>query len=139
MKKSFHLAFPITDLEKTIEFYVDLLGCTIGRRSSNWVDLNFFGNQITAQVNEEAICKLPYYRSESDSYPVYHFGVVLEWKEWHELKDRLSDSNYSFLIEPKIVFEGEVGEQYTMFLEDPNGYPLEFKTFHKEEDLFKFE
>ncbi|MDO7614246.1 MAG: VOC family protein [Crocinitomicaceae bacterium] len=137
MKSSFHLAFPIKNLQNTKEFYVDLLGCSIGRESSNWMDFNFFGHQLTAQVNPDAVCSFPFYRSEKNAFPFYHFGAVLTWKDWHEMEAKLSESKIRFLIEPKIVFSGEVGEQKTMFVEDPNGYAIEFKAFEQDDQLFK--
>lgn len=137
MQSSFHLAFPIKNLQETKEFYVDLLGCSIGRQSSNWMDFDFFGHQLTAQVNPEAVCSFPFYRSEKNALPFYHFGAVLSWSDWHLMEAKLMESQISFLIEPKIVFEGEVGEQKTMFIEDPNGYAIEFKTFEQDDHLFK--
>ena len=41
----FHLAFPVTDLEATKKFYVDGLGCTLGRESSSAVILGLAGHQ----------------------------------------------------------------------------------------------
>lgn len=137
MKSLFHLAFPIKNLEETKVFYVDLLGCPIGRKSSNWMDFNFFGHQLTAQVNSEAVCSFPFFRSEKNAFPFYHFGAVLSWSDWHEMEVKLRESRIKFLIEPKIIFPGEVGEQKTMFLEDPNGYAIEFKTFEIASNLFK--
>lgn len=137
MQSPFHLAFPIKNLQSTKEFYVNLLGCSIGRKSSNWMDFNFFGHQLTAQVNPEAVCSFPFYRSDKNAFPFYHFGAVLTWKDWHEMEVKLKERGIAFLIEPKTVFGGEVGEQKTMFVEDPNGYPIEFKTFEKDDSLFK--
>ncbi|MDG1659349.1 MAG: VOC family protein [Crocinitomicaceae bacterium] len=137
MNPSFHIAFPIKDIELTKKFYCDVLGCTIGRSASNWIDLNFFGHQITAHVNKEAVCSLPYYRSNVNALPLYHFGAVLQWNDWHRLLYRLMEKKIPFLIGPKTVFEGEVGEQKTFFLEDPNGYAIEFKSFQNEDNLFK--
>jgi extradiol dioxygenase family protein len=137
MKSSFHLAFPIKNLKDTKEFYVDLLGCSIGRESSNWMDFNFFGHQLTAQVNPEAVCSFPFFRREKTPFPLYHFGAVLTWNDWHEMEVKLKLSKIRFLIEPKIVFGGEIGEQKTMFVEDPNGYAIEFKSFEQDNHLFK--
>lgn len=137
MSTSFHLAFPIKDLEETKKFYCDVLGCSIGRSASNWIDLDLYGNQITAHVNQEAVCSSPYCRSDANLFPLYHFGVVLQWNDWHRLMYRLQEEKVKFLIEPKTVFEGEIGEQKTFFLEDPNGYAIEFKSFQNEENLFK--
>ena len=137
MKTAFHIAFPVKNLQDTKEFYCDILGCSIGRKSSNWMDFDFFGHQLTVQVNEEAVCTFPFYRSEKNAFPFYHFGAVLSWKDWHQMEIKLRERNVSFLIEPKLVFKGEVGEQKTMFLVDPNGYAIEFKTFEQDESLFK--
>lgn len=136
MKASFHLAFPIKDLEATRKFYVDLLGCTIGRQSSNWMDFNFFGNQLTAQVNPDAVCSFTFHQNEKSPFPSYHFGAVLPWREWHLMADHLKANSIPFLIEPKLVFQGEVGEQKILFIEDPNGYFIEFKAFENEESIF---
>ncbi len=42
----FHLAIPVTDLQKARSFYRDVLGCVEGRSGDHWVDLNFFGHQL---------------------------------------------------------------------------------------------
>ncbi|MGB1453099.1 MAG: VOC family protein [Crocinitomicaceae bacterium] len=137
MNTSFHLAFPIKNLHETKKFYCDILGCPIGRSSSNWIDLDFYGNQITAHVNEEAVCSVPYHPGSKSMFPLYHFGAVLEWNDWHELVLRLKEQKITFLIDPQTVFEGEVGEQKTFFLQDPNGYSIEFKSFEERQSLFK--
>ena len=44
--------------------------------------------------------------------------------------------NQKFVIEPYIRFEGQPGEQATMFLLDPSGNALEFKAFKDMGQLF---
>ena len=61
--------------------------------------------------------------------PVRHFGVILEWTEWHRLAERLRGKGVRFIIEPGTRFQGRVGEQATMFFLDPAGNALEFKSF----------
>jgi len=68
--------------------------------------------------------------------PVPHFGVVLEWQQWHELAARLRDAGTSFVIDPGVRFAGEVGEQATFFLYDLSGNALEFKAFRDPTRLF---
>ena len=67
---------------------------------------------------------------DSDAVPVRHFGLILDWSDWHALSDRLMKGEYagtiSWIIQPKIRFQGEVGEQATMFFRDPSGNALEF-------------
>ena len=128
MNNLFHLAFPVKDLESSREFYGEILGCEEGRSSSEWIDFNLFGHQIVAHLAENAGVV---HRNEvdKDHVPVPHFGIVLPMEEFHALADKLKSKNVEFIIEPKIRFEGEVGEQATMFFLDPSGNALEFKAF----------
>ena len=73
---------------------------------------------------------------DGDNVPVRHFGVVLSWEEFQPMAQRLRDRGQKFLIEPRIRFKGEVGEQATMFLLDPSGNALEFKAFKHPEHVF---
>ncbi|MDQ3087029.1 MAG: glyoxalase, partial [Acidobacteriota bacterium] len=41
-----------------------------------------------------------------------------------------------FIIEPKVRFAGETGEQATMFFLDPSGNALEFKGFADFSNVF---
>lgn len=41
-----------------------------------------------------------------------------------------------FVIEPGVRFKGKVGEQATMFFQDPSGNALEFKAFRDESRIF---
>lgn len=137
MNTLFHIAFPVKNLQETRSFYVDLLGCKIGREATNWIDFSFFGHQVTVQENPELVCEYPVYRGGENSFPTYHFGAILPWKEWHALELKLRDLGVAFQIEPKLVFEGKSGEQKTMFIVDPNGYSIEFKTFEDSDAIFR--
>ena len=125
----FHLAFPARDLQFARQFYVEILGCRVGRESTSWIDFDFFGHQITAHLSREEARPVAANPVDGDNVPVRHFGVILEWKSWHELAERLEDANVPFVISPHIRFKGEVGEQATMFVRDPSGNALEFKSF----------
>jgi extradiol dioxygenase family protein len=131
----FHLAFPVTDLAKTRQFYVDVLGCGVGRESARWIDFNFFGHQITAHLTDKNR-SLSHNPVDGDAVPVPHFGVILDWEVWQELSQRLERVGTSFVIAPRIRFQGEVGEQATMFLTDPCGNNLEFKSFKDMSQVF---
>ena len=138
----FHLAFPVRDLESSREFYGQLLQCPEGRSSDTWIDFNLFGHQIVAHVCDAVAAtgqnSPPENHNPVDGHdvPVPHFGVVLNWDEWQTLADRLKAANITFVIEPYIRFEGEVGEQATMFFHDPSGNALEFKAFKDPQQLF---
>lgn len=141
MSPPFHLAFPVRDLESTRAFYGELLGCAEGRSAARWVDFDFFGHQISAHVSPENRAETPADRPgtnavDGDAVPVRHFGVVLDWVTWHALAERLRASGTDFLIAPKIRFVGEPGEQATLFLTDPSGNALEFKSFKDPSRLF---
>ena len=133
----FHIAFPVDDLDAAREFYGNVLGCPEGRSSDQWIDFNLYGHQIVAHYKPPA--------KDHDSHsnpvdghavPVPHFGVVLQWQVWQELAERVKSAGVEFVIEPYIRFEGEVGEQDTMFFLDPAGNALEFKSFKDMSQLF---
>jgi extradiol dioxygenase family protein len=136
----FHLAFPVDDLEAARHFYGSVLGCPEGRSSAEWIDFDLFGHQIVAHHKPAAA---PRNRAARDSnevdghdVPVPHFGVVLSPAQWRALADRVRSAGVTFLIEPHTRFEGQAGEQSTMFFLDPAGNALEFKAFADMTALF---
>jgi len=130
----FHLAIPIVNIEETMSFYLNTLKASLGRSASNWADFNLFGNQITVQENSSFTKLIPIISKEG--IPVNHFGIVLNLSDWNKLKDKLKNKGINFLLEPKVVFEGEVGEQHSFFILDPNGYAIEFKGFKDLNNVF---
>ena len=132
----FHLAFPVTSLAKARAFYGDLLGCPEGRSSDEWVDFNFYGHQIVAHLSPNEAGHHNTSAVDGDNVPVRHFGVVLPMPEWQALAERLRAASTQFVIEPHVRFQGEVGEQATMFFLDPCGNALEFKAFNDLSQLF---
>ncbi len=132
----FHLAFPIDDIEATRSFYVDLLGCSVGREAATWIDFDLFGHQISAHLRARPQDSAFTNPVDGDAVPIPHFGVVLAWEEWHALRDRLVAGGVDFRVGPRIRFEGQVGEQATMFFLDPSGNALEFKSFRNPASLF---
>lgn len=133
--RPFHLAFPVDDLVAAETFYVEVMGCEIGRRSDRWIDLNLFGHQIVAHLVDSAI-GAPRNAVDGDQVPAFHFGVVLSMGEWDSLAERLREHGVEFLIEPRVRFRGEPGEQATFFMQDPSGNALEFKAFGDPGQLF---
>lgn len=132
----FHLAFPVKDIESTRKFYVELLGCKTGREASRWIDFNFYGHQISAHVTPNGNDNVPTNLVDGKRVPVSHFGAILPWKDWHTLADKLKAEGIDFIIEPYIRFEGQPGEQATMFFLDPSGNALEFKSFRNKKQVF---
>ncbi|MES2961120.1 MAG: VOC family protein [Pseudomonadota bacterium] len=133
----FHLAVPVNDLEKARQFYGEFLGLEEGRSNESWIDWNFFGHQFVTHLkkgenNQAATTN----QVDGHGVPVPHFGVVLEWNDWHQFAEKLKENNVKFVIEPYIRFKGQVGEQATMFFQDPSGNSLEFKAFKDMSRLF---
>lgn len=138
MKASiFHLAYPVKNKEDTRRFYRDVLKCEQGREADTWIDFDFFGHQVSFHVRQEAFqSSEPTNQVDGKDVPVRHFGAVLSWNDWHDLKCRLIAENTEFVIEPYIRFKGETGEQATMFFLDPSGNALEFKSFKDPSQVF---
>lgn len=129
MNNLFHLAFPVHNLSAAREFYGGVLECEEARSSDRWVDFNLMGHQIVAHLVPESTGIKAANPVDHDNVPVPHFGIVLHMDEWQTLADKLMAKGVKFVIEPKIRFKGEVGEQATMFFLDPSGNALEFKAF----------
>ena len=133
----FHLAFPVDDLAAARAFYGGLMGCPEGRSSDEWIDFNFFGHQIvTHLVAGRDSADAAANPVDGHDVPVPHFGVVLPMTDWRELANRLSAAGVNFVIEPTVRFEGQVGEQATMFFRDPSDNALEIKAMADPAALF---
>ena len=132
----FHLAFPVDDLAAARRFYGELLGCPEGRSADHWVDFDLGGHQIVAHLAPGAAPRRASNTVDGEYVPVPHFGLVLSMDDWKALADRLQAAGASFVIEPTIRFEGQPGEQATMFLLDPAGNALEFKAMADPAKLF---
>lgn len=133
----FHVAVPVHDLAEARKFYGEFLGLEEGRSTDGWIDWNFFGHQFVThlkagQKSEPAAIS----QVDGKSVPVPHFGVVLEWNSWHEFAERLKSHKVQFIVEPYIRFKGAIGEQATMFFQDPSCNSLEFKAFKDPSQLF---
>jgi extradiol dioxygenase family protein len=129
MKNLFHLAFPVKDLDEARAFYGGVLECEEGRSSDIWIDFNLFGHQIVTHLAPEEAGVKASNNVDADHVPIPHFGIVLPMDEWRAFAEKLKSKNVEFIIEPKIRFAGEIGEQATMFFLDPSGNALEFKGF----------
>ena len=133
--RPFHLAFPVDDLQKAKQFYVDVLGCTTGREKEESCVFKFFGHQIVAHVVPQ-MPELSTNPVDGKEIPSMHFGIVLEWDDWHQLKDKLEKNGVEFVIGPYTRYENQPGSQATMFIIDPCGNHLEFKSFKDESAIF---
>lgn len=137
MINRFHLAFPVHDLELAREFYMKVLGCSLGRESKKWIDFNMKGHQVVAHLSPDD-CDVAQTNSvDGNQVPARHFGIILPWNEWDMLREKLTNMKIPFLIEPRIRFKKKKGEQGTFFIKDPSGNALEFKSFKDEKMVFE--
>lgn len=131
----FHLAFGVRDLEEARAFYRDTIGCTQGRETSNHIDFDMFGHHVVAHLVPAAAQAV---KSEFDGHevPVPHFGVNLARDDWDRLAERLKRSRCRFREYPHARLVGQVGEHDTLFVCDPSGNALEFKSFRNPSHVF---
>ena len=128
MRSLFHLAINVRDLDEARRFYGGVLGCTEGRSTDTWVDYDFFGHQLSLHLGPLLQTQRTG-RVGDQLVPMPHFGLVLALDDWQPLAQRLQADGTEFVLKPQVRFEGQPGEQWTMFFEDPSGNPLEVKGF----------
>ncbi len=133
---AFHFAFFVGDLTSTRHFYRDVLGCREGRSTDTWVDFDFFGHQISAHTTGPVVLTMDAGVVDGVRVPMPHFGALLPWDDFQRVADRIRKAAIPFILEPRVRYPGEPGEQLTMFLRDPSGNALEFKSFRHPEHVF---
>lgn len=132
----FHFAFNVTDLDAARRFYGSVLGCREGRSTDTWVDFDFFSHQISLHLGEPL--KTARTGKVGDKLvPMPHFGLVLLLPDWKALAERLTRAGIEFVLPPQVRFEGQPGEQWTMFFCDPFGNPIEVKGFASLEKVYE--
>jgi extradiol dioxygenase family protein len=135
MQSLFHLAFNVTDLDVARRFYGDVLGCVEGRSTATWVDFDFCGHQLSLHLGAP-------FKTEATGHvgehlvPMPHFGLVLALPDWQTMAQRLTAAKVEFVLPPQVRFEGQSGEQWTLFFLDPFGNPIEIKGFRSLDTLY---
>jgi len=136
MSNIFHYAFKVKDLASTRDFYLGILGCQEGRSTDSWIDFDLYGNQLSAHVGtvekELDYCGVV----DGVSVPIPHFGCLLSPAQFSGLAKKFEAANVKFLVKPQVRYEGQSGQQQTMFVLDFSGNPLEFKSFREESEVF---
>jgi extradiol dioxygenase family protein len=135
MHSLFHLAFNVTDLDAARRFYGGVLGCREGRSTDTWVDFDFFGHQISLHLGTPFTSAATGHVGEH-LVPMPHFGAILDLPAWKAVAERLKAAGTQFVLAPQVRFEGEPGEQWTMFFYDPSGNPIEMKGFKSMEQVY---
>lgn len=136
MLHPFHLAFFVKDLSSTRRFYGEILGCREGRSTATWVDFDFFGNQLSAHVADEMTPTRDAGQVDGIAVPMPHFGAIIPWESFDTIAARLRAVEFVFVIEPSVRYQGQPGEQGTMFFRDFSGNAIELKSFRHPEHVF---
>lgn len=132
----FHLAVPVDDLDAARAFYGGVLGCREGRSAPTWVDWDLAGHQLVTHLAPPGERVAHRNAVDGDDVPVPHFGLILAMPAWEAMAERLRAAGMTFVIEPHVRFEGQPGEQATMFLHDPAGNAIELKAFADDAQVF---
>ncbi|HEV2285927.1 MAG TPA: VOC family protein [Steroidobacteraceae bacterium] len=136
----FHVALQVRDIAEARRFYGGVLGCPEGRSDRDWVDFDLYGHQLVCHLNprlgRDGRITAHFNPVDGHGVPVPHCGVVLESAEWTGLAARLREHEVEWVIEPCTRFAGLPGEQSTLFILDPSGNALEFKSFRDLGQLF---
>ncbi|NQY08263.1 MAG: glyoxalase [Flavobacteriales bacterium] len=135
--RPFYLAFPVRDFEVSREFYVDTLGCTLGRGGSDCQDVDFFGHLLVLHLVKDNYAENISLNKDGHGIPIPHFGALIQWHAWEELRDKIKGTDCDLVVEPYVRNDGTDSAQVIMFITDPNGNTIEFKSFKKNVENFK--
>lgn len=136
MGASFHMSLPCLSVKTTKSFYADTIGASLGRVTQNWVDVNLYGNQLTFIKAEKFNFNSPNYVFEGKILPSFHFGIIVDLKDWEQIYARLNDQKLDLVTQARFL-EGKIGEHVSFFIKDPNDYMLEFKSFKEPNSIFE--
>ena len=130
----FHLSIPVDDLERARAFYVDTLGCDLGRVGERRIDIDFFGHHVVAHLApSEATQTVGEFHSDGEDVSVRHFGAVVPKETWEALAERLStNGTVDFTMSPRLIREGTIEAQHIMMMRDGCGNIVELKSIPSE-------
>ncbi|WP_242202210.1 VOC family protein [Aestuariivivens insulae] len=134
MQTSFHMSLPCQSVKETKSFYNNI-GASFGRSTLNWVDVNFYGHQITFIKAGKFNFNSPNYVFEGKILPSFHFGIILDHTTWQNSYAKLKELQLD-LVTQSTFLKHKAGEHHSFFVKDPNGYMLEFKSFKDSNDVF---
>lgn len=118
--KPFHLSFVVPCLEKAKDFYIGVLGCSIGRDTGTWIDILFFGHQITMHQESENM----------KAKAIDHFGPILEKETWLAALEQCKAQGVEFIMQPTLKNEGANEESGKFIVLDPAKNIVEFKFYN---------
>ena len=115
----FHLSIAVSQLDEVKTFYVDILGCQVGRDRGSWVDVLFFGHQLTIHQATE----------HRPAVAIDHFGPVLDRTTWQSLVELCATHGIEYTLPPRVTETGSDLESGKFVISDPAGNLLEFKYY----------
>ena len=121
MNNPFHLSFVVPKLRLAEEFYVNFLGCKKGRDTGQWIDIIFFGHQLTLHQETENM------KAQS----IDHFGVILDKAEWLSIVQKIEVENIPFILSPSEKTNDDNSESGKFIIKDPASNLIEFKFYQK--------
>ncbi|MAX71313.1 MAG: bleomycin resistance protein [Flavobacteriaceae bacterium] len=136
METSFHMSLPCLNVEETKDFYINNIGAFLGRTNENWVDINLFGHQLTFIQAEKFNFNSPNYVFEGKILPSFHFGVIIDVDNWGKIYTKLTKQELEVVTQTTFL-KDKTGEHLSFFINDPNDYMLEFKSFKDPKAMFK--
>jgi extradiol dioxygenase family protein len=118
---SFHLSIGVKSIEESADFFVQILKAKVVHRDpSGYVNIDFFGTQITLKANPNI----------NPNLEDFHFGVNLSLKEFDDLSQNILKNGRNFVeVEPEIWDAGTPLERKKMYLKCPTGYLVELKGY----------
>jgi extradiol dioxygenase family protein len=122
MQPILHLSIPVRDLAEARHFYVDTLGCQAARTRGGFVDVWFYGMQITLQDRPDDVTPLGAGGSR-------HFGVTLGRAQFEAMVARLGERDVTWVVPVSTDDEGLDTEQTKTKIADPSGNVIELKTY----------
>ena len=137
--RPFHLAIPVTDIQVAHDFYTNVLGCSVGRQSTEWMDFDFFGHQVVAHLVPKVELFTVMNNVDGEDVPSRHFGIIMHIIDWEDLVQQIKKKDKIFFIQPQTRFKGKAGEQSTFFILDPFGNALEFKAFEHDSQIYSID
>ena len=121
-----HLSLPVRDLAESRAFYVDVLGCEPGRVRDGWIDVWFYGMQVTLHEEPDLV-------AAPDARGVRHFGVTLAADQLDAILRRLesqpADRPVEWLRPLATQYAGTPRAQTKAMIVDPSGNAIELKSY----------
>jgi hypothetical protein len=118
-----HLSLPVKDLAEARSFYTAVFGCRTGRAADTWIDIWFYGMQLTLQHRPGEV-RMP------NDQGVLHFGVVMPTRmAFDSVMERADAFGVEWVERPSFKSEPELSGKLGGKFADPSGNVIEVKFY----------